>query len=447
MTLLFGCGLGKQRDSAFEQSSLLGLGSRAALIRAFSTSLYPYVRTNCAACHGGSQSPKFASADPTSAYDEVKDRVSFNNPDLSTLVRKSKDGHCGQPCTTDGSQVTNLILSWKKALAAVGGTNGGQDIRVGNIFTSKIKVPAPDPMTCRDPSDLKCTSDGLDAGKPCLNRCWTKLKFPASLMTAAPGAKNTAIDPNVKRSWFEIDFAYVAYASDAGPASYVLRNPRVISVDGPVYIFDVKTWQNGTYRATESGDYEKIDTVVDKAIFSGTCTVPASPAAFDPYATGAGCLAAAQPLFSTASSTAKIIQEKTALDDPDQLNFSFEYYQEGVAGDCMELDMFLTKVYRPIQIQAVACLDCHKTGGAVSEAGMRFNMSLDEAVNGPNDLERKKTVCKKFLQRSNFNFVDNSPILVQPTQGLNGMPAQANFDSFKPDWKSWVQSEAAHHGK
>ena len=437
-----GCGLGKKSTAIAEQSLTSSAGTGPS-ITAFSTTLYPYVRANCVSCHGSTQSPKFAAADVHSAYDAAITVVSFDHPELSTIVRKSADGHCGSACTTDGSAVKKLILDWKAASEAAGGSGGGEDIRVGNIFTAQIKVPPPNPMACPNPAALKCTSDGLDGGNPCTNVCWTKLKFRADQMTAASGLTNTALAAKVKRAWFEIDIAYENYASDAGPASYVLRNPRVVSADGPVYIFDVKTWLNGNYRPELGGAYQKIDVVADKALFGSDCSIPASPTAIDPNAIGAKCIPAAAPLFSTAASAAGILQEKTSLTDPDKVSFSFEYFQEGVAGECNALDDFYNKVYAPIQIEAVRCLACHKAAGEVSEAGMRFNMDLTDPVNGANPDARRKTVCRKFLQRSNLNYPDNSPIIVQPTQGLNGMPAQVNFDSFKGDWKSWIETEAS----
>jgi hypothetical protein len=52
------------------------------------------------------------------------------------------------------------------------------------------------------------------------------------------------------------------------------------------------------------------------------------------------------------------------------------------------------------------------------------------------------TICRKFMQRSSFSSPENSPIIVQAKQGLNGMPPQDNFSFFAPDWIKWVESEA-----
>lgn len=431
------CNFSKKDGAVFAISQL---NSGGPSVTAFASTVYPLVRANCVSCHGASQSPMFAHANVSTAFNYAINIVSFANPELSTMVRKIRDGHCGIACSTDGSQLIALIDQWRIASAA-GGSPGGEDIRLGNIITAELPVPAPSPALCRGPADLACTSDGLNNGLPCLNRCWTKLKYSASQMRGMGGAQNTANAPNVVRSWFEIDFAYENYNTESGPASYVLRNPRLISADGPVFIFDAKLWLNGNYRPEHGGAYRRIDTVVDRAIFGTGCNIPASPNPINPYNIGNGCLPSAQPLFSTAASAAGIIQEKTSAMDPDKIAFSFEYYQDGLAGDCRDLNLFLVNVYDPIQRQAVACLDCHKSGGLVSEAGQRFNMDLTDPANGATLVDRQKTVCKKFLQRANFAYPDSSPIITQPTQGLNGMPAQPNFSSFAPDWKVWIERE------
>lgn len=440
------CGIGKLPGATTSVASR-SAGSAAA----YSTTVYPYVRSNCVSCHGAIQTPMFAHAQLTTAYDAALTVVSFTDPELSTMVRKNKDGHCGANCNTDGTTLIGLINAWKAASAA-SGNPGGEEVRVGNIITSAINVPAPNPTLCVSAADLACTTDGLLNGATCTNKCWTKLKFPASQMTGIKGAANTAADASVNRSWFEIDFAYENYNSASGPASYVLRNPRVIAPDGAVYIFDTKIWLNGNYRPELGGAYRKIDTVVDKATFDNSCTIARAPAALDPTLIGASCRPASAPLYSTAASAAGILQEKTSLTAPDVLAFSFEYYKSGAAGECQFPDVFMDKVYAPIQRFSVGCLHCHTssgsdgtygTGGSLLEAGKRFNMDLNDPLNGATADARKMAVCKKFLQRSNFKVPDSSPIITQPTQGLNGMPAQPNFDAYAPDWRAWIEMEGA----
>lgn len=50
-------------------------------------------------------------------------------------------------------------------------------------------------------------------------------------------------------------------------------------------------------------------------------------------------------------------------------------------------------------------------------------------------------VCNKFLQRVNFTLPNSSPIIIQPRQGLNGMPPQENFEQVAPDWLYWIERE------
>src|SRR5262249_36864223 len=146
------------------------------------------------------------------------------------------------------------------------------------------------------------------------NKCWTKLRFPFSKMYPAPAGE-------IARGWFEVDFAYENYKTDIAGASYVLRNFRVVSPDSPVYVFDIKTFVNGTYHSEYGEAYRMVDTVVDKAQFGLNCRIPAAPTPFDPNSIGSGCIPLTQALFSTSSSASGILQETAQ----DTISFSFEY--------------------------------------------------------------------------------------------------------------------------
>lgn len=402
---------------------------------AFRQTAYRYLTKHCGECHGRSQTPLFASSDSNAAHQAAVRITNFADITLSRIVRKARDGHCGGACATDAQELVDLIAKWDELAAPT----SGEEVPIGNVFTSKISIPAP-PSNCTLPG-------GLVAG----GNCWMKLKFPVKQFTPPAG-------PELARAWFEVDFAYESFESESTPASYVIRNPRVVTPDSEVYIFDVKIFLNGTYKPEYGAAYRQIDMVVGKTVFNGTCNVPAAPTAFDPYAIGGSCTPSTPPLFSTAASASGIIQElpkrdkegqvirnsdgSIAYPGPDQISFSFEYFQKGIVGDCKDLALFDQNVFGPIKQGAIACLDCHKASGAIPEAGRRFNMDPNDPVNGATANERLTTICRKFLQRSNFVLPPNSPIIVQPKQGLNGMPAQPNFNFFAPDWISWIEREA-----
>jgi hypothetical protein len=252
----------------------------------------------------------------------------------------------------------------------------------------------------------------------------------------------------IARAWFEIDFAYENYTTTQGAASYVLKNPRVVSPDGPVYIHDVHIFLDGKYHSEYGEAYQNVDQVVDTWIPGSGCSIPPAPTPFDPNALSyPACLPAVPALFSTAASASGILQvNDPATGNPDQIGFSFDYFQPGVVGNCKEQALWYTNVYTPIKIGAVACLNCHRSGGMVTEAGQRFNMDDTDPANGPDPTTAQQVICQRFMQRANLGQPSQSAIIVQPLQGLNGMPAQPNFNYFEPKWIEWISSEAKDAG-
>jgi hypothetical protein len=263
-------------------------------------------------------------------------------------------------------------------------------------------------------------------------------------MTTAIGSKTLAVnDPTLARAWFEVDFAYANYASTNGPASYVIKNPRVVSPDGSVYIHDARIFINGVYHPEYGEDYQNIDTVVNTWTPGANCTIPAAPKPFDPNSLATNCTPSVPALPSTAESASGILQVNDPTTGPaDQISFSFDYFQSGVAGKCNQQSLWYTNVYLPIKNGQVACLNCHKSGGGVTEAGQRFNMDDMDPLNGATPAQAQVTICQKFLQRTNFAQPELSSIIVQPLGGLNGMPAQPNFNYFEPRWIDWIKAEA-----
>lgn len=434
-----------------------GSVDHAAGMAGFEKSVYKFVRERaCLACHGGAQSPKFAVGavptpsreDVSSAYYTALDLVNFIEPSASRFMVKISDGHCGSDCSGSyASTLLNHIATWK---ASYPGEIPGDAISIGKVFTQELQIPLPEPDRCDVSMDLACSAEGVkkDPDRPsrsvsCENKCWKKLRFPLKNLVPRPSAE-------LSRAWFEIDFSYETYHSALGPAAYVLKNPRLISPDSAAFIHDVKLFINGKYKPNYAHAYRNIDIVVDKAVFTPYCTntndpttCTACPVPADPNTMNPKCVPGTTPLFSTAASASGIIQENDPATAKETISFSFEYLQKGVAADCKNLGMWKDYVWKPIEIGAVACLNCHKVTGGVSEAGQRFNMDHKDAANGYNGTADSglPAVCKKFLQRTNFAIPDTSPIIVQPRQGLNGMPAQQNFNYYSPDWIDWIECE------
>lgn len=475
MALLGGCyGLTKAPNAKEMAASVSAIQNGGALagaggLNGFQQSVYPFVRKNCVECHGASQAPLFAVADVNAAYNVALQNVTFSNIPLSKLVVQAGNGHCGDPgCANNSAAMQTQVQAWYSAYQTAGGgsTAPTTSIPLGNIRTVAITIPAPNPQKCNLPVDLACTYDGKnsqqlqqiqnpsDPSNPndlifvptsCTNGCWTKLRFPVKTMTPA------ITDPTIARAWFEVDFAYENYASSQGPVSYVIKNPRIVSPDGPVYVHDIRIFINGVYHPEYGEDYQNVDQIVNTWTPGLGCSIPAAPTWFDPNilnsmqdAQGNKCIPSVPALPSTADSASGILQVNDPATHPmDQISFSFDYFQAGVVAPCSNLNLWMTNVYNPIKIGAVACLNCHKSGGGVTEAGQRFNMDDSDTINGATLAQRQATICQKFLQRSNFAAPEQSSIIVQPLGGLNGMPAQPNFSFFEPNWIAWINSEGA----
>lgn len=468
-------------------------GSAADRLAGFQATVYPYVTNNCRSCHGTTQSPKFAQSDASAAMDIVLSfpLVSFSDVSSSTIVHKVSDGHCGSQCSGDSNAQTmiDLINAWKAAFSSTGPGSLPGETTTAVVYTDALPVPAPNPAGCKLPEDLSCSPDikvdRVDAkgNKLCANKCWSKLRYPVAKFSVLPGtpdSQNPMKDASLQRAWLEVDFAYENYASNLGVAAYVLKNPRIMSPDGPVYVHDLGLYLNGQYKSNYGQAYHNIDMVVDKANFNVTdssgkklCNLPPFPTPVDFSTLDAlstsYCVPSVAPLFSTAASAADIFQERTAPTNPDTIAFSFGYMQSGKLGNCKEPNVWLNQVYKPIVRGSIDCLDCHKPAGAVTEAGQRFDMYAANYVTGATDADPSKaaayiaknfsdldsttqaqlqTVCQRFLQRSNLQNPSLSPIIVQPVQGLNGMPPRANFQLYNSDkwWIGWIKAEALDLG-
>lgn len=103
----------------------------------FSETLQPILTTNCGACHGLSQVPRFAVTDPDAGYATINQfgLVDLTNPESSYFITKIRSGHNGFTETL-AQQVLSGINAWKTALAENTGTLDQQS--PGVIISSPI---------------------------------------------------------------------------------------------------------------------------------------------------------------------------------------------------------------------------------------------------------------------------------------------------------------------
>ena len=80
----------------------------------YSNTLKPLLQTNCAACHGANQDPKFAVANDALAIELLvagDALVNSTQPASSEIVTKIAGGHSGLP-TTLSAQLQTAIAAW-----------------------------------------------------------------------------------------------------------------------------------------------------------------------------------------------------------------------------------------------------------------------------------------------------------------------------------------------
>lgn len=135
VTLFFTLACGQ----AFHETTLGGQTSldtgSAASIEAFKATLHPVLTSNCAACHGSSQSPLFAVGDGSFAYNQLMARnlVNLSNPGSSAIVQKIQLGHNGFPQSL-ATQLTTQITNW------------------ANLLNQSQPAPAPSPSPSPTPA-------------------------------------------------------------------------------------------------------------------------------------------------------------------------------------------------------------------------------------------------------------------------------------------------------
>jgi mono/diheme cytochrome c family protein len=108
-------------------SQIIPVGaSPTASVTAFSISLKPLLSTNCSACHGGSQVPKFAVNDSQLSHDTLVNSglIDFANPSNSRIVQKIKGGH-NNISTQVSLDMQNQIAVWVSAVTATPHPNPG----------------------------------------------------------------------------------------------------------------------------------------------------------------------------------------------------------------------------------------------------------------------------------------------------------------------------------
>ncbi len=119
-------------------------GSAEASYEAFSRTVYPLTRANCASCHASSIQPFHAASDMRVAHDAIISsmKVNFANVPASRLVAKLRDENhnCWEDCASNSAEMEAAIEDWKDAIAESGAVSAPRDSALYTAETSTLEA-------------------------------------------------------------------------------------------------------------------------------------------------------------------------------------------------------------------------------------------------------------------------------------------------------------------
>jgi hypothetical protein len=229
LLLLASCGFDKLPDSAKNANKAL-LHSHAGTL-AFTDSVYEFTSTNCVACHGNNQVPLFASSDMTQNYNLSKSYVNFADTSSSRFISRTKDGHCGGPCNTDGTAMLAAINEWRE----------------GEEEAGTLPPPPPPSQFVTTPQTIPAT---LPTGTTFITLTWGLGSY---------GPDYTGAQLSIEIQKFDM-------------SSYRVRNPRLKTVGNALEIANIKPFLNNIYDPLNS-NYVSIDSLVAPNVTAVLSTV------------------------------------------------------------------------------------------------------------------------------------------------------------------------------
>lgn len=368
-------------------------GSGGTPVQAFQSSFYAFAQTNCAQCHGVSQSPLFAVSNVTTAYNNALSYVDFSNPANSLIVTYAGNGHCGvNACANNSSAALAAVNIWAAAVNSAGTSNpspsnsptGGGGGNSSGTLTNPSSAIAWTTQPMQIPSPL-----------PSAGAKYAIMRWPLSSLS--PG------DASVAGDYFEVQIQYLT------PTVYHVTLPKLASTTGlnvaGIHVMIKPSTQSGI-----GGEYPLGMgwNSINENIAASTIPNPLPTTSLN------------APVLSTLAIPMPVLSSSDAL----TIGFeSLSVSQSGTA--CKNLsgtNGFVTNV-KP-QMQSI-CFNCHLQGG---EGYSSFPM-----VNN-NDTQ----LCATSLQHVNLTNPSQSDIVLRP-QGSGGHPT---FNNFNPTpFIQWINTE------
>lgn len=132
------------------------MGSQEESIQIFKNTLYPVISTNCSACHGVSQNPRFAVSDPVISHNTIlgSQLVLLSLPEDSLLVQKVQSGHNGFPASL-ATELLDSITEWSRQLQIIEPSDG----LVATFSSINTHILTPLCLNCHSPGGQKANID------------------------------------------------------------------------------------------------------------------------------------------------------------------------------------------------------------------------------------------------------------------------------------------------
>lgn len=134
-------GLNDSLSAQQDDSGIIGGPLESASVAIYEQTLFPVLRTNCAACHGVSQAPLHSVSNVLASHTTVLSNslVDLSAPESSLIYRKINSGHQSFPQSV-ADELLVAIAAWSDQLAATAGEVAPE---VPAPTPAPVPVPAP----------------------------------------------------------------------------------------------------------------------------------------------------------------------------------------------------------------------------------------------------------------------------------------------------------------
>lgn len=189
---------------------LLGLAGSADSVAIFSTTLHPILVANCGACHGISQSPKFAVSDPLQSHSALINfgLVDLSNAAASRLVTKIQGGHNSFPLSL-ATQIQTAIEDWSNQLQSLGGGKLPAPLPLEAKFSSiSQRILEPKCVSCHGPTRA-ASGKRLDSYSATLGTVHAGVPTDSSLYTECKSGQMPEGAPHLSAEELDVIYQWI----------------------------------------------------------------------------------------------------------------------------------------------------------------------------------------------------------------------------------------------